>query len=96
LSEAHSDAHIIIDDLEARVKSAEACSIDVAADGKKRLMDFEDGVVRKLEELRSLYANSVQPSVACARKRLRRNPRLEITSAGCRKRYLVSLTCSVV
>jgi hypothetical protein len=51
-------------------------------------MDFEDGVVRKLEELRSLYANSVQPSVACARKRLRRNPWLEITSAGCRKRYL--------
>jgi hypothetical protein len=43
-----------------KVRSAEACSIDAAADGGKCLRDFEDGLVRKLDELRRLYVGNVQ------------------------------------
>jgi hypothetical protein len=42
-----------------KVRSAEACSIDAAADGGKCLRDFEDGLVRKLDELRRLYVGNV-------------------------------------
>jgi hypothetical protein len=60
LSEACSDVQKRIDDLEARVRSSEARSIDVAAASEKRLRDFEDDLVQKLEKLRGLYAGNVQ------------------------------------
>jgi hypothetical protein len=60
LLEARSDTQKRIDDLGARVRSAEAHSIDVAADDEKRLRDFEDGLVQKMEELRGLYAGNVR------------------------------------
>jgi hypothetical protein len=43
-----------------KVRSTEACSIDAATDSTKRLMDFEDSLVRKLEEVRRLYADNIQ------------------------------------
>jgi hypothetical protein len=51
LAQVRSDTEKQVADLEARVKSAEARSIDAAAKGEKKLRDFEDGLVRKLEEL---------------------------------------------
>jgi SMC interacting uncharacterized protein involved in chromosome segregation len=55
LSEARSDAHKRIDNLEPRVRSVKACSVDVATDSKKRLGDFENDLVRKLEKMCGLY-----------------------------------------
>jgi hypothetical protein len=43
-----------------KVRSAEARSINAAADGAKRLRDFEDSLVQKLEELWRLYADNIQ------------------------------------
>jgi phage shock protein A len=53
LVEARSDAKKRVANLEAKVTSAEAHS-------EKRLRDFEDGLVRKLEELHGLYVGNVQ------------------------------------
>jgi hypothetical protein len=53
LAEAHSDIKKRVVDLEAKVKSKEALD-------EKRLRDFEDGIVRKLEELHGLYVSNVQ------------------------------------
>jgi hypothetical protein len=49
------DAKKEVADLEMRVKSAEAHSVDVAASSEECLRDFEDGLVRDLAELRALY-----------------------------------------
>jgi hypothetical protein len=43
-----------------QVRFFEARSIDVTADGEKRLKEFEGGLVRKMEELRGLYAGNIQ------------------------------------
>jgi SMC interacting uncharacterized protein involved in chromosome segregation len=45
LTEVHSDSKKRIADLEAKVKSAEARSVDVATTGEKRLRDFEGWLV---------------------------------------------------
>jgi hypothetical protein len=60
LAQVRSDTEKQVADLEARVKSAEARSIDAAAEGEKNLRDFKDGLVRKLEELGQLYADNVR------------------------------------
>jgi hypothetical protein len=52
LVEACSDAKKRVADLKAKVKT-------VKAHGEKCLRDFEDGLVRKLEELLRLYAGNV-------------------------------------
>jgi hypothetical protein len=60
LAEVCSDAKNRIAYLEANVWSAKAYSIDVSIKGEKRLRDFEDGLVQKLEELHRLYVGNVQ------------------------------------
>jgi hypothetical protein len=55
-----SDAQNRIDDLEAKVKSAKAHSIEVVADGEKRWKEFEDGLIQKFGELCKLYTGNVQ------------------------------------
>jgi hypothetical protein len=60
LVEVHSDAQKRIDGLEARVKSAEACIINAATNGEKRLKEFENGLVQKFGELHRLYTGNVQ------------------------------------
>jgi hypothetical protein len=60
LAEVHSDAEKRVVVLEAKVRSIEAHNIDVASTGKKRLREFEGGLVRKLEELHGLYSSNVQ------------------------------------
>jgi BMFP domain-containing protein YqiC len=45
LAEVRSDAKKKVADLEARVKSVEAHSVDVGATGEERLRDFEDGLI---------------------------------------------------
>jgi hypothetical protein len=52
LVEARSDAKKRVADLEAKVKTT--------AHGERRLKYFEDGLVRKLEELHGLYSGNVQ------------------------------------
>jgi formiminotetrahydrofolate cyclodeaminase len=52
LAEAHSNAKKRVVDLEASVKT-------MKAHGEKHLRDFEDGLVRMLEELRGLYARNI-------------------------------------
>jgi hypothetical protein len=58
LAEVRSDAKKRIADLEAKVKTAEAHNIDIAAVGKKCLKGFEDEHIRDLAELRSLYVRN--------------------------------------
>jgi hypothetical protein len=53
LASVVSEAKKRVDDLEAKVKT-------MKAHDEKHLRDFEDGLVRKLEELRGLYAGNVQ------------------------------------
>jgi hypothetical protein len=53
LVETCSNTKKRVADLEAKVKSAEAHD-------EKHLRDFEDGLVRRLEELRGLYVGNVQ------------------------------------
>jgi hypothetical protein len=60
MTEARFDAQKRTDDLEAKVKSAEAHSIDVTADGERRLREFENELAQKLGELRKLYVGNVQ------------------------------------
>jgi hypothetical protein len=55
LAEVHSDSEKKTADLEVRVKTAEAHSVDVATAGEKQLRDFEGGLVRDLAELQALY-----------------------------------------
>jgi hypothetical protein len=45
-------------DLEAKVKSAEANTADVAAASEKRLKDFVDELVHDLAKLRTLYVRN--------------------------------------
>jgi hypothetical protein len=47
-------------DLEAKVKSAEANTADVAAASEKRLKDFVDELVHDLAKLRTLYVRNTQ------------------------------------
>jgi hypothetical protein len=60
LAEVHSDAKKQIADLEARVKSAEAHSVDVAATGKKCLKDFKGELIRDLADKHALYVRNAQ------------------------------------
>jgi hypothetical protein len=60
LREAHFDTKKQIADLEARVRSAEAQSVDVTATGEKHLKDFEDELIRDLEEMSVLYVRNTQ------------------------------------
>jgi hypothetical protein len=60
LAEVHSDAKKQIADLEAKVESAEAHSVNVAATGERRLKDFEDELIRDLVELLPLYVPNAQ------------------------------------
>jgi hypothetical protein len=46
--------------LEARIKSAEAHTVDVAATGEKCLSDFQNELIRDLAELHALYECNVQ------------------------------------
>jgi SMC interacting uncharacterized protein involved in chromosome segregation len=55
-----SNADKCIVDLEAKVKSIESHSVEIAAEGEKKLRDFESGLVQKLEGLREMYADKVQ------------------------------------
>jgi hypothetical protein len=60
LAEVSSDTKKQIADLEVKVKSAEAHSVDVAAFGERHLKDFEDELIRDLAELRALYLHNAQ------------------------------------
>jgi hypothetical protein len=60
LVEVHSDAKKQIADLEAKVESAEAHSVDIAATDERRLKDFEDELIRDLVELLTLYVPNAQ------------------------------------
>jgi hypothetical protein len=60
LREAHFDAKKQITNLEARVRSAEAQSVDVTAAGEKHLKDFEDELIQDLAELSALYVRNTQ------------------------------------
>jgi hypothetical protein len=60
LVEVRSNAKKRIANLEARVKSIEAHSIDVAGAGEKRLRDFEGGLIRGLAELRAMYVRNTR------------------------------------
>jgi hypothetical protein len=59
LSKTRSNAWRRIEDLEARVKSAEACSVDIAAEGEKCLRDIEGDLVWELEKLHGLDVDNV-------------------------------------
>jgi hypothetical protein len=60
LAEVRSRAKKQIADLEAKVKSAEAHSVDIAAAGEKCLKDFEDELVHDLAELHMLFVRNTQ------------------------------------
>jgi hypothetical protein len=60
MAQNRSDAEKHIADLEARVKSANACSVEIAAESEKNLRDFESEFVQKLEGLREMYADNIQ------------------------------------
>jgi hypothetical protein len=60
LIEAHFDAKKQITNLEARVRSAEAQSVDVTTAGEKHLKDFEDELIQDLAELSALYVRNTQ------------------------------------
>jgi hypothetical protein len=60
LARVGSDAEKNIADLEARLKSAEAHSVDVAAAGEKWLWGFEDELVKDLSELHTLHVRNTQ------------------------------------
>jgi hypothetical protein len=55
-----SDAKKRIADLETRVMSGEAHSVDVAAAGEEHLRDFEDGLIRYLADLCAFYVHNTQ------------------------------------
>jgi hypothetical protein len=59
-AEVHSNAEKRTINLESKVKSAKAHSVEVAATDEKWLRDFEGGLVRDLEELRELYVCNAQ------------------------------------
>jgi hypothetical protein len=60
LANTCSDTEKRVAALEAKVKFVEAHNIDVASARKKYLREFEGGLVRKLEELRGLYADNIR------------------------------------
>jgi hypothetical protein len=60
LEKVRVDAAENIAALEAKLKSAEVHSVDVAADGEKRLKGFERELVNGLEKLHALYVHNVQ------------------------------------
>jgi hypothetical protein len=60
LAEVRSDTKKQIADLEVKVKSAKAHSVDVAAAGERHLKDFEDELIRDLAELHALYLHNAQ------------------------------------
>jgi hypothetical protein len=60
LMEVHSEAKKRLADLEVRVKSTEACCVDIATAGEKQLREFKGGLIRDLKGLRELYVRNVQ------------------------------------
>jgi hypothetical protein len=60
LTKAHASATEDVAALEARVKSVEAHTMDVAAASEKHLSDFENELIKDLAELRTLYECNVQ------------------------------------
>jgi hypothetical protein len=54
--QALSDAEKHISDLEVKVASAEAHSVEIAAKGEKSLRDFQGVLVRQLERVHDMYA----------------------------------------
>jgi hypothetical protein len=54
-----SNADKRIANLEAKVKSAKAHSIEIVTKDDNNLRDFKSGLVRKLEGLRKMYADKV-------------------------------------
>jgi hypothetical protein len=59
LTEARFNTQKRIDDLEVKVKSVKAHSIDVVANGERHSREFENEHVQKLGELCMLYAGNV-------------------------------------
>jgi SMC interacting uncharacterized protein involved in chromosome segregation len=59
LKKAHSDSAVSIATLEAKVKSAEAHSSEVAAASDKHLSDFEAGLIKDLAGLQKLYVHNI-------------------------------------
>jgi thioredoxin-related protein len=60
LAEVRSGAKKQIANLEVKVESVEAHSIDVVATGERCLKDFEDELIRDLVELQTLYVCNAQ------------------------------------
>jgi hypothetical protein len=60
LVKACADSVENIATLEAKLKSAEAHGVDVAADGEKHLQDFEKEFVKDFKKLPALYVRNVQ------------------------------------
>jgi hypothetical protein len=60
LAKARSDYAMSIASLEAKIKSAKAHTMDVAAVGERRLNDFEAELLRDLAGLQRLYIHNVQ------------------------------------
>jgi hypothetical protein len=60
LAVVRSDAKKKIADLEVKVESVEARSVDVVAAGERCLKDFEDELIHSLAELHTLYVCNAQ------------------------------------
>jgi hypothetical protein len=59
LAQARSDAKNRVSDLDAKVKFAEACGVEIAAEGEKNLGDFRSVLVQQLVRLCKMYADKV-------------------------------------
>jgi hypothetical protein len=59
-TKARASAAEDIATLEARIKFAEAHTVDVAAAGEKRLSDFENELIKDMAELCALYECNIQ------------------------------------
>jgi hypothetical protein len=57
---SRSDTEKCVYDLEVKVKFAEACGIEISAEGEKFLGDFRSVLVQQLERLHKMYADKVQ------------------------------------
>jgi hypothetical protein len=67
-AKARADAVENIAALEAKLKSVEAHSVDVAADGEKHLQDFKRELVEDLKKLRHCMRATCRASEVCGHR----------------------------
>jgi hypothetical protein len=56
---SRSDTEKCVYDLEVKVKFAEACGVEISAEGEKFFGDFRSVLVQQLERLHKMYADKV-------------------------------------